>query len=416
MRIDKLTISNFKCFDSLELTFHPSFNVMLGNNGTGKTSILEALRIAMGSLYLGLDKYEDRIVSPSIIDDDVRLYNMEQQYPTRVTAEGLMSDYNNTDISELSLKWTRSLESRGGKTLYKDAKDMLTASKSMQKSIRNNSEKIIPLVAYFSTDRYKKEKRDVKVEPNGSRLRGYYNSLDATTNSKYFLNLLYTETLDQTQTGNKSILLQILQNAICSCLDCKSIIYILKEKELFLEYNDGQKTPFHLLSDGVRCTLAMIMEIAVRCYLLNPQLGVDAAMHTNGIILIDELDLHLHPSWQRHIAKDLRKTFQRMQFIVTTHAPLIISELSDCRIYSIANGDVFDFPLQNGRDANYILQQMHVPHINTENENKIKQYMALIEKGLGKEEDAMRMRNELERILGKDHAELQRADMMLSFF
>lgn len=416
MKINRLQLSNFKCFDNLEIDFHPSFNVILGNNGTGKTSILEGMRIAIGSLYLGVDKYEDRILSPGIVDDDVRLYNMEQQYPTRVIAKGIMPDYEKDVHLYKSLKWIRSLESRGGKTLYKEAKQMMSRSKAMQQHIRTKSDVKIPLLAYFSTDRFKKERREQKVEPNGSRLRGYYNALDVATNSKFFLNLLYTETLDQTQTGNKSILLLNVQNAISECIECKSVIYLLKEEELFIEYNDGQKIPYHLLSDGVRCTLAMVMEIAVRCYLLNPALGESASKETEGVVLIDEIDLHLHPSWQRRVANDLRRVFPRMQFVVTTHAPLVISELTDCRIYSISDGQVYDFPLQNGRDANFILQQMNVPHMDEKNEKLLKDYMALIENGKGRDNRALQIRSQLEQTLGKEHSELQRADMMLSFF
>ena len=416
MKINRLQLSNFKCFENLKLDFHPSFNVIMGNNGTGKTSILEALRIAIGSLFLGIDKYEDRILSPGIVDDDVRLYNMEQQYPTTVIAEGVMPDYEKDALLCKSLEWNRSLESRGGKTLFKEAKQMLLRSKAMQQCIRTQLDVKIPLLAYFSTDRFKKERREQKVEPNGSRLRGYYNALDVATNSKFFLNLLYTETLDQIQTGNKSILLQNVQDAICKCIECKSVIYLLKEKELFIEYNDGQKIPYHLLSDGVRCTLAMVMEIAVRCYLLNPQLAESASKETGGVVLIDELDLHLHPSWQRRVANDLRRVFPRLQFVVTTHAPLVISELTDCRIYSISDGQAYDFPIQNGRDANYILQQMNVPRMDENIERLLSKYMVLVEKGKGKKDDALLMRSQLEQVLGKEHSELLRADMMLSFF
>ena len=416
MRINHITINNFKCFKSLDLTFHPSFNVMMGNNGTGKTSILEALRIAIGSLYLGLDKYEGRIASPGITDDDVRLYNLEPQYPTSVFAKGTICDYQTRTNEQKDISWLRSIESKGGKTLSKDAKEMTAMSKSMQACVRKDPEITIPLIAYFSTDRYKRERRDALLEPNGSRLRGYYNSLDTSTNTKFFLNLLYTETLDQTQTGNVSYLLTNMQEALCKCVDCKSVIYILKEKELFLEYRDGQKIPFHLLSDGIRCTLALVMEIAVRSYLLNPYLKGEAYAKTSGVILIDELDLHLHPSWQRHIANDLRKTFPAMQFVVTTHAPLILSELSDCRIYSISNGQVYDFPNQNGRDANYILKQMNVPSINADCDELIKQYMSMIEIGEGHTDNAKKLRAELETLIGADNSELKRADMMLSFF
>ena len=79
-----------------------------------------------------------------------------------------------------------------------------------------------------------------------------------------------------------------------------------------------------MLSDGVRSTLAMVMEIAFRCYLLNPHLDEQAAKETTGVVLIDEIDLHLHPAWQKRIIGDLRKAFPELQFIVTTHGLVIM--------------------------------------------------------------------------------------------
>ena len=416
MKIDFLNIKNFKCFETLEMEFHPSFNILLGNNGTGKTSVLEALRVAIGSLYLGFDKYEDKIVGASIIDDDVRLYNLETQYPTVVSAKGTFYDYETDVTANKQIEWTRSLESRKGKTLYKEATQMLKLSKALQKQIRTNVNVSIPLLAYFSTDRYKKERREQKIEPKGSRLRGYYNALDASTNSKFFLNLLYTETLGELQFKERSVLLESVKNAICKCVDCKSLDYILQEQELYIELNNGQKMPFHLLSDGVRSTLAMVMEIAVRCFLLNPQFGARASELTHGIVLIDEIDLHLHPSWQRHIANDLRNAFPSLQFIATTHAPLVISELDNCKIYSIGDGRAYNFPIQNGRDANYILKQMNVAHIHVQNDLKINKYFSLIEQGKGYSQEALQIRQEIETEFGKEYAVLERADIMLSFF
>ena len=192
--------------------------------------------------------------------------------------------------------------------------------------------------------------------------------------------------------------------------------YNVKTQELLMVDKNGDFLPFNLLSDGVRCTLAMVMEIAFRCYLLNPHLGKDAPTMTKGVVLIDEIDLHLHPSWQLHILNDLRTAFPKIQFIVTTHAPLVISQINDCCIYSISQHKIYSFPNQNGRDANYILQQMDVQYMKSDSKDLLNKYFGLIDDGQGKTEEAISIRDRLQELLGPDHAELQRADMLLSFF
>ncbi len=416
MRLKRIDISNFKCFTEQDMEFHPSMNILMGINGTGKTSILEALRVLVGSLYLGLDKYDDKLNIPGIVNDDIRLSNLEPQIPTVVNALAEMDRFDDAYGQTVEVKWKRSVETWGGKTLYREAKEMMEASKQMQGSIRENKPYNIPLIAYFSTDRYKKERRETKIEPNGSRLRGYFNSLDATTNSKFFLDLYYTETLDELQKGHTSVWLEAVNAAVKKCVDCKTLRYMLKENQLVIEYEDGTVIPYALLSDGVRCTLAMVMEIAFRCCLLNPHLNAQAPLYTKGVVLIDEVDLHLHPSWQVHVLNDLRKAFPELQFIVTTHAPLVISQVADCKIYSLADRQIYDFPPQNGRDANYILQQMDVRYISRDTQGKLDGYFALIDAGKANSDEAVVLREELNKILGPDHAELQRADMLLSFF
>ena len=308
------------------------------------------------------------------------------------------------------------METFGGKTTTRDAKEMLMVSKNIQEAVRRGDNVDIPLIAYFSTDRYKKERRETDISKAGSRMRGYFNALDTTTNTKFFLDLYYTETLDELQNGTSSPLLAAVNKAVRQCLDCQTMRYNLKTKELMMVYANGDFLPFNLLSDGIRCTLAMVMEIAFRCYLLNPHRGENAPAMTKGVVLIDEIDLHLHPSWQLHILNDLRAAFPKIQFIVTTHAPLVISQIKDCNIYSISEHQVYNFPNQNGRDANYILQQMDVPYMNSDSKNLLDKYIGLIDSGNGKSEEALSLREQLEVLLGANHAELQRADMLLSFF
>ena len=133
-------------------------------------------------------------------------------------------------------------------------------------------------------------------------------------------------------------------------------------------------------------------------------------------ILIDEIDLHLHPEWQQRVVNDLHRTFPCMQFIVSTHAPLVIGSLKEGKIFSVQDARVFDFPLQYGRDANAILNEMGTSEMAGNIKSELQEYFILIEKGEGKSERALNLRHSLEQKLGPDHTEMQRADLMLSFF
>ena len=123
--------------------------------------------------------------------------------------------------------------------------------------------------------------------------------------------------------------------------DWQTITYDLNKSEVLAEAKDGRFLPLRLLSDGVRNMLAMVADMAYRAAMLNPHLGKDAAKETPGIVLIDEIDLHLHPSWQRVVVEALHRTFPNIQFIATTHSPFIIQSL-DCDRGSLINLDPQD--------------------------------------------------------------------------
>lgn len=418
MKLSSLTLKNFKCFSSASLLLHPRMNVLVGVNGTGKSSMLEALRVATGALFLGVDKYEGKIAAPGIIQDDVRLENLEPLYPTVIEATGSINtfDVDHEDVPQYEdITWIRSMDKHGGRTTLIKAKKMTEASERMQKAIRENRG-TIPLVAYYTTERYKKERKDYGVEADGSRLRGYFNSLDSTTNIKFFQNLFFTETLDATQKQRPSDMLAAVVPAIMECVKCEDVYYDFKKAEIVMVGDDGVHMPMHLLSDGVRSVLSLVMELAFRSYLLNPHKGANAPKETDGVVLIDEIDLHLHPEWQLHILNDLQNAFPKMQFIVTTHAPLVVSAVNDCCIYSVADGKAYDFPLQYGQNADHILQMMGVRKMKEEYQLVLNEYLLLIESGMGHTDKALDCRHKLEEWLGKEHAELKRADMMMSFF
>jgi len=114
---------------------------------------------------------------------------------------------------------------------------------------------------------------------------------------------------------------------------------------------DGVVQPFSNLSDGQRCTLAMVGDMAQKAASLNPQFGAEVLQKTPGVVLIDELDLHLHPRWQRRIIEDLRQTFPKIQFICTTHSPFLIQSLRSGEELLMLDGQptaqVANLPLEN---------------------------------------------------------------------
>lgn len=111
-----------------------------------------------------------------------------------------------------------------------------------------------------------------------------------------------------------------------------------------------------MMSDGYRNMIGMIADIAYRCIKLNPHLGVNALKETNGLVLIDELDLHLHPSWQKAIVKELTTSFPKIQFVATTHSPFIVQSLAKDQIINLEDQELIlatpKFSSQDDRSYN----------------------------------------------------------------
>lgn len=414
MRIKNIDIKNFRCYEAATLNFHPHINIMVGVNGTGKTSVLEAIRILLGGIYCEIDKVENKITMPTITEDDVRLHNLEFQFDSKI--EGSMElDAHLAHNQEAT--WDRWLEKKGGKTKFRKSKDVKALSSRIQEIIRHGEKEAVPLIAYYSTDRYKKEKRNTGFEADGSRLRGYYNALDTMSNSWFFLNIIRTETYAEIQEGTSSPILKLVYDVIRQCVpNCKELQHNIKQDRLIIKLDNGEQMPYGALSDGVRSVLSLAMELALRCYLLNPYLGENAAKLTSGVVLIDEIDLHLHPEWQLHIVNDLAKVFPRVQFIMSTHAPLVISSIKEGKIFSIADQQVYDFPNQYGQKTDQILKTMGSPLGSRDIDNILADYRLLIEQGRGETKEALQMRRNLEQFLGQDHDELRRTDIMLRLF
>ncbi len=361
MQIDRLTIKNFTCFESREFTFNPRFNLLVGENGAGKSSILRALSVGIGSWFIGTKGPGEQ---QGIFVDDVRAVprghggdypTFEKQFPAHVGCSGVIEDG--------PLTWFRELLTENGRTTTAGAKTIRDVASQFETKVREGSSLRLPLILYLGTERlwfergYQEKTRQRRLP---SRLDGYRDCLNATIQEKELVDWIADESLVKLQRGGDSQTpLDLVVNAIAACVEgADSIYYDAQARRAVVRMKDRQSQLLSNLSDGQRIMLTMVGDMARRIIQLNPQLGPSALTETRGVVLIDELDLHLHPRWQRHIIQDLKRTFPSIQFIATTHSPQLVGQAKPGEIIVLAEDGAFNPPRSFGLDSSQALTEV----------------------------------------------------------
>ncbi len=364
MKIHRLEVTNFRGFDQRTFSLSEQFNVLIGENGAGKTAVLDALAIGAGTLLSSVQS--DRVESRYIKQDDVRrvtylkdgIVTIEQQFPTRVQCSGLVGGQEHT------WAWTSTFPNAS----TGDAASLSAIASRLQQHVQAGEDVLLPLIAYYGTERLWLPKREgianlfVDPLPPGSRFMGYAGCLDPASNQKQLLQWFKKMELVQLQQGRTIGTLEAVKSAVVRCMaGWKRVWFDINQDDLLAEAEDERRLPFRMLSDGVRNMLAMVADIAYRAALLNPHLGERAAEQTPGIVLIDELDLHLHPKWQRRVVEDLRTTFPQVQFVATTHSPFIIQSLRPGELINLEEPTQSGPPSQSIEDIAEQVMGVEVP-------------------------------------------------------
>lgn len=344
MYIRSVSIKNFKNFGEQTFELDDRFTLVIGGNGVGKTSVLEALSVGLGGFLVGLDGVSAR----SIRSEEVRrrwkkfgsaTVTMEKQLPCEITCMG--------EIDERKFEWTRSVQKLNGNTTSVKVKELKDYTKKLQKQIvgAENYEVRLPLIAYHSAGRLFSQKKNKWVDPFSStkgqalsRFIGYTDCLEAESNIKLFTNWLRRMTLIRMQKQKEIGELNATVGAVEEFMkglveegESVKIFYDFEEDDLMVELGN-KYIPLRLMSSGYRSIIGMVADLAFRMSILNPQLESEAVKQTPGVVLIDEIDLHLHPQWQWRVVEDLKRTFPKVQFIATTHAPIVIASCKDGKI------------------------------------------------------------------------------------
>jgi predicted ATP-binding protein involved in virulence len=417
MKLNSLTLQNFRCFEHLELDLHPQLTVLISENGGGKTAVLDAIRVI-------LSPFTEEFNNTSYVIDDsdinflvMKNKNIEFKFPCVVSLYMVL------------------IENLRPQVLYRDRKDIYPNRKVDEKiydfldfikeSVANKAKKInLSLIRHFDTGRIWGKKKFTSVakevefeNKDFSRLSVYSDCLSSEVNFSEFaswfgwVNRSYREEqMDAQEEGvplsedGKRFLtiIKAIQGAVDSITKETTGWHSLQyrssqNKQLVMRHDENGFIPVEMLSDGIRNTIAMVADIAYRACKLNPHLGINAAKETDGIVLIDEVDMFLHPKWQQTILKSLTDAFPKMQFIVTTHSPQVLSTVRRENIRILPEGKMPEFsPLahESGDALAKIMNTPKQPPI--ELMDTVRAFEQLVRAGKEETEEAKKLRQMLD--------------------
>lgn len=426
MYLEKLKIHNFRRFEDLTIDFHPRMTVIVGANGIGKTTVLEATAVTVGTFFNPFGNLSSTGFEPNgdprrISFEKGSVVDSQKQFPVETEAYGAVGEQN--------IIWKRVLNSEKGRTTIKEASQLISIGKKYQKRLQNGDDDLIlPVIAYYGTGRlwdYHKGKSSNVFKTN-TRTNGYITCLDGTANVKLMMNWFAKMTVTRYQRfelgEGDTPELDVVYDAMAACLKSATnyenirFRYDMTSNELIVYYTkDGkkEKMPLSLMSDGFKGTISLVADIAYRMIVLNPQLGRRTLEETDGIVMIDEIDLHLHPAWQQKILDDLQNIFPKVQFIVTTHAPAVISTTKSENIVLLIDKEAYE-PSEEvyGRDTNTIVSSLmgaseRVPEI----QDKFKLFYKCLD---AKDQfGAEKVLNELKHTIGGNDSEIVSCDIKL---
>jgi len=388
MRIDRLELRNFKKFDTFDISLHPHFTLLIGGNGSGKTSVLDALAVGLGvwfvkppdsMLFLRHRRFSraDIRLTPVKLGD--RIQFREAEGDTSVKSTGL--------IDGQTLSWERTLDRYfskaqslfGVKSLrvsYSGTDALAVVARAYARAIAE--EKVLmPVLAYYGagrawlTDFPRREPASVVNGPV-RRWDAFRDCLNGRIRVADLNEWFLRESLAAVNRGGKFRPgFEVVRTAILRCVPGADAIWFDADWGQIVLSLDGHAQPFSNLSAGQRTMLAVTADIAIKAVTQNNYLVPDdgsgpahgelpeVLKQTPGVVLIDELDVHLHPNWQRRVAADLKRTFPQIQFVCTSHSPQIIGELNPEEIRHLDESTAGRMPAQSyGLDSNAILEDV----------------------------------------------------------
>ncbi|MBN1592358.1 MAG: AAA family ATPase [Candidatus Coatesbacteria bacterium] len=367
MQAKRLEINNFRGIRSLTIDFHDRMNVFIGENGAGKSAVLDLLAIMLSDFIRRLRPEKGTGRSYSKWD----ITNGEARTLNRISVDFEMGRtiWNSVKIKPGRLR-----------TIQADFKALNNVIRNYQYEFETQKDLDFPICIHYGVNRALLDiPRRVRTKHSfASQLSAYDNALTSGTSDfrrffEWFRNrqqqdgqiavkLLESQDIEDPRrefAKYRDPQLDIVNKAIVSIMKRIRIARVQRSApQSMIVSKQGEELSIDQLSDGEKCTLAMVGDLARRLVIANP--ARDDPLKGSGVVMIDEIDLHLHPAWQRMIVPGLRETFPNCQFILTTHSPQVIGHIRSESVYILRR-----FGLQTeishpegsyGLDSNYILE------------------------------------------------------------
>ena len=413
MRLKQVTIENYRAIDQLELLLHPQLTVLHGDNGHGKTSVLSAIAVGLGRIPTLLPG----VSGISFLKTDLREWG-----PMRV-------ELSTTDGITWDMQRGSSLRRAIGIRELRNEIEKIVAVDMGKEEIHPIA---LPILAYYDTDRavFEIPQRRRGFTREFSRYQALDGAFSVRTNFRGFFIWFHAKENEelrlQRQLRDFSFQLKELRavrDAITSVLSGVSELHTELNPLRFVLTVNSEKSKRETLeiaqlSGGYRIMLALVADLARRMAQGNPHL--DNPLESEAIVLIDEVDLHLHPKWQQRVLSDLLRTFPNAQFIVSTHSPQVLTTVKPEHIVELyrEGASVFaggagghTYGATAGDVLTVVMGTEERPPGN-EFVNALNEYMRLVGEGLGESEDALHLRSKLDALSPNDSA-LGRADIAI---
>lgn len=429
--MNRIFIRDFRCFDSLRVTLKGGANLLLGDNGSGKTSLLAACKYALSTFFSGFSDENTKWLAPNSDDFHVRTVDREtlvNERPISIefTQDELFEGAAGTFVVEKkSKKNSRPLLS--GLIGYRNAARHLL--KTYYREDADGTlviEKPLPLFAAFSTEdihtvRKISEEQFLKFVHKPSF--GYYECLDCNGLLRYWVKRLLVLAEANRNIKELDIVRRAIQDALgpegCGIIDDMLVRPV--RKKIYFHFIDGREVELDFLSDGYKRLVNIVTDLAFRCALLNKYIyGEECTKKTVGTVIIDEIDMHLHPRLQTRVLQGLRNAFPCLQFIVATHAPMVLTGVANNEDNSVTKlsylDDKYNAITVNtyGLSASEILRLiMDVNPRDRDVDKRLQELFDLIDKESYSE--ANRVLDEMEEEFGQSIPELIEARTMLTF-
>lgn len=484
MKVKRLHLQNYGRFEDLKIDFAPTADrtsnvtVIVGNNGAGKSQILQALATSLSwfisKLVNDTDGFE---IDKSLIKNgknDVEINVLVDFDENNPRPYGPIED----------AYWTISNVKDGRINSFDNSiKELKKTVRNFQSNLTNTTNYSLPLITFYTVDRTAlvKSQADTSNRPH-AQLEGYescmnFNSINFSDFLSWFRNAedieneaniknieldkysynekkekidneiskLETMIEKENNENNKINLLKTLIKRYSESIEIADLhmseidlsrnllirsIPLLATKEAIEDFTsfqnlhirrqdtptmivekDGEELDVNQLSQGEKSLLALVGDIARRLALLNPSL--ENPLEGEGVVMIDEVDLHLHPKWQHDLIDKLVKTFPNVQFILTTHSPHVISDRSDILLYSLDDGELSEMPNIYGEDVNTVLTKIFDVDIR---DSEVEEQFNIIRRAISNHE-YLTAENEIEKLsenLPSDHLELLKCRLLLA--